>query len=313
MLKDSKIMIELVKGSQSEYIIKDICGITIGRIYITELSKENRYCSIKIKFYQSGEKSYENLKESLNKLLLLLFKNMGINKVNIYTDEEINTAAFIDLGFEIEGLITNSIVEHGELKCQIIFGLESDNFGKLSKDRNVFLSGKNIELKILTPNNAGELLSYYERNEAYLKGFEPKREESFFTLDGQKRLLNESYRQFINGSSLNLGIYKKSKFIGKIQLSNIVMGVFKSAFVGYSIDKEEQGRGYMKEALRLLVDYAFEEIGLHRIEASTLTDNIKSQRVLLACGFKKLGINEEYLYINGKWCDHATFYKLNNL
>ena len=56
--------------------------------------------------------------------------------------------------------------------------------------------------------------------------------------------------------------------------------------------------------------YAFEELDLHRVEASTLTDNEKSKRVLLGCGFKMLGVNEDYLYINGKWQDHITFYKI---
>ncbi|WP_143761057.1 GNAT family N-acetyltransferase, partial [Clostridium haemolyticum] len=47
---------------------------------------------------------------------------------------------------------------------------------------------------------------------------------------------------------------------------------------------------------------------LHRIEASTLVDNIRSQRVLESCGFKEVGVSEKYLFINGKWRDHKIFY-----
>ena len=101
----------------------------------------------------------------------------------------------------------------------------------------------------------------------------------------------------------------RNKYIGKVQISNIVLGIFKSAFVGYSIDVEYQGQGYMKEALNLVLEYAFIDMELHRIEASTLIDNLRSQGVLMGCGFKKLGINEKYLYINGEWRDHITFYK----
>ncbi len=67
----------------------------------------------------------------------------------------------------------------------------------------------------------------------------------------------------------------------------------------------------MKEALSLVLEYAFDELKLHRIEASTLVDNLRSQRVLKRCGFKKLGLNEKYLFINGKWRDHITFYKIS--
>ena len=66
----------------------------------------------------------------------------------------------------------------------------------------------------------------------------------------------------------------------------------------------------MKDAVETLTKYAFEELDLHRVEASTLPDNERSKRVLLGCGFKVLGINEKYLYINGKWQDHVTFYKV---
>ena len=83
------------------------------------------------------------------------------------------------------------------------------------------------------------------------------------------------YRQFLSGTAVNFGIYINEKLIGKIQISNVVIGVFKSAFVGYSIDENEQGKGYMKESLRLVINFAFNEMDLHRLEASTLVDNIK--------------------------------------
>jgi len=90
------------------------------------------------------------------------------------------------------------------------------------------------------------------------------------------------------------------------------MGVFKNAFIGYSMDEKEQNKGYMKEAVKLAVTYAFEELELHRIEATTLVDNEKSQRVLKNCGFRELGISEKYLYINGEWRDHMVFYKVKS-
>ncbi len=94
------------------------------------------------------------------------------------------------------------------------------------------------------------MLDFHLRNREFLKSFEPSREESFYTLDSQKRTLTESYKQFLNGNGINFGIYKKDKLIGKIRISNIVMGVFKNAFIGYSMDEKEQGKGYMKEAVR---------------------------------------------------------------
>ncbi|WP_423219371.1 GNAT family N-acetyltransferase [Clostridium lundense] len=307
-----EVNIQLAQGSVNEYIIRDTLGITIGRVYIIDLSKENRYCCFRIRFYKKGEESYQYLKSSLNKFLITLFKNMGIFKINVLAEEDVKLASFTDLGFELEGIIANSIIKDNAYKDEVLFGIDKETFGK-NIIRKVLLRGRNVDLKLLTPENGEEVLQYYIRNKEHLEPFEPTRENNFYTLLVQKRILMENYKQFLNGTSFNFGIYKDNKFIGKIQLSNIVMGIFRNCFVGYSIDKEEQGKGYMKDALMLAVDYAFNELDLHRVEASTLVDNHRSQNVLKACDFKEIGVNEDYLYINGKWRDHITFYKLRKI
>ena len=109
-----------------------------------------------------------------------------------------------------------------------------------------------------------------------------------------------------------MGIFKENKLIGKVKISNIVSGIFKNGIIGYSIDKDQQGNGYMKEAVKMALEYAFKELRLHRIEASALVENTRSRNVLIACGFKELGLNEEYLFIDGKWRDHVTYYITSN-
>lgn len=309
MLKEQNVTVDLVKGSKDQYIIRDSSGITIGRVYIIELSKENRYCSFRIKFYKSGELSYEPLKEALNIFLISLFRNMDVNKVNVFADEETNIMSFTDLGFRLEGIISSSLISSNIYKDELLFGVDFETFTNEHREKDLEIRGINVNLSVLTPSDAEDLLNYYLKNKEYLRPFEPDRDDSFYTLSVQRRNLIEGYKQFLNGDSVNLGIYRGNRFIGKIQISNIIVGVFKSAIVGYSIDEQEQGKGYMKEALSLVSKYAFAEMGLHRLEASTLIDNIKSQRVLRSCGFKELGINEKYLFINGKWNDHITFYK----
>ncbi|WP_125154796.1 GNAT family N-acetyltransferase [Clostridium rectalis] len=310
MINSKEISINLVNGSINEYIIKDYIGITLGRIFIIELSKENKYCSFRIKFYKNNKDTYKYLRDTLNKLIISLFNNMCIFKINVLAEEDINLAAFTDIGFQLEGVLSNTCIKNNIYKDELIFGIDKDTFGK-NIMKKIILHGDYINLKVLTPENSEEVLEYYIKNKHYLEPFEPTREENFYTIDVQRRTLIESYKQFLNGTSINFGIYNNDKFIGKIQLSNIVMGVFRSCFVGYSIDQDEQGKGYMTETLKLVVDYAFKELEINRIEASTLLNNDKSQNVLKRCGFKELGLNEGYLYINGKWRDHITFYILN--
>ena len=312
MNKGKYVNLEALKGNEREYIIKDNAYITLGRIYIVYLDKQNKYCQFRLNFHKDINGSYEYVKDTLNLMLNILFKNMGINKVNVIVHENVNISAFTDLGFELEGIITDSVLIKSHYQSEMMFGINAFVFNKNSIERNFTIKGRDITIQVLNPGDAEEVLEFHLRNRGFLKPFEPSRDEDFYTLSSQKRTLTESYKQFLNGNGVNLGIYKNKKIIGKIRISNIVMGVFKNAFIGYSMDEKEQNKGYMKEAVKLAVTYAFEELELHRIEATTLVDNEKSQRVLKNCGFRELGISEKYLYINGEWRDHMVFYKVKS-
>ncbi len=80
-----------------------------------ELDKKNKFCQFRLKFHKDTNESYEYIKDTLNLMLNILFKNMGINKVNVIAHENINISAFTDLGFELEGIITDSIINKSEL------------------------------------------------------------------------------------------------------------------------------------------------------------------------------------------------------
>lgn len=307
----SKIaFIENVAGKNDQYIIKDSTGITAGRIFLVDYQAEYRSCIFRINYYRKNDSLI--LKEALRIFIEKIFHCTNAHKVNILIDEENDILPFTNLGFTLEGILDENIVFNGNYKTELLFGITDLDFERFHKSNVLKLKGLNIELKILTPEDAEAMLDYYVRNREFLEAFEPSREKSFYTLEVQKRILIESYSQYINGTDLTFGIFKDNRIIGRIKLSNIIMGVFRSCNIGYSLDKDYEGRGYMKEAVRLVIKYAFNEIDLHRIEASTLLDNIKSQRVLLSNGFKELGINKEYLLINGAWRDHKTFYIINN-
>lgn len=307
MKEKSNIHIEVLKGVNNEYLIKDAAGINAGRFIIFDINKENKRCSLRISFYKKD--NLELLESSLNIIISSIFKDQSLHKINIYTANNLQLEAFINCGMELQGILVDNIFLEGHYENELVFGIDAVKYKALKINNTVNINDSNIILKILGPHNAEELLQYYIKNKNHLKNFEPFREEKFYTLEAQKNLLSESYRQFLMGNSYDFGIFIKDKFIGKVKLSNIVYGVFKNAILGYSMDENFQGKGYMTEAVSLVCQYAFEELELHRIEASTLVDNIKSQKVLKHCGFTELGLNKNYLYINGKWQDHITFYR----
>lgn len=310
MLQKQMVTITKKADSDKDYVIKDKDKIIIGRFSMNSLDEENRNCSVKLNFYRDND--YELLKETLKLIVQAVFKNVNINKVNIYTRDSINVSSFLDLGFILEGIFFDNIYSKGEYENEISMGIVRSDYNECERINFIDLYSEDIELKLLTLEDAEALLDYYVRNKEHLRAFEPSRDSSFYTLETQKGLISESYRQFLSGTTVDMGIFKDNKLIGKVKISNIVGGIFKNGIIGYSIDKKEQGRGYMKEAVKMALEYAFKELRLHRIEASALVDNMRSRNVLKACGFKELGLNEDYLFIDGKWRDHVTYYITSN-
>ena len=295
-------------GNSNEYIIKDKDKINIGRFIIMDLNEENRKCDIKFKFYRVNDQDL--LIETLKLVLKAVFNEIRVNKINIFISELIPVSPFLDLGFVLEGIFNENIYSQGNYFSELSMGINRSDYNYGNRISLVNIEGRDFNIKLLAPEHAQNLLDYYIRNKKHLEPFEPLRDNSFYTYEVQKNILSDSYRQFLNGTAVDLGIFKDDYLIGKLKLSNIAYGIFKSGILGYSIDKDEQGKGYMKEAVNLVVNYAFEDLDLHRVEASALVDNEPSKHVLIGCGFKELGINKKYLYINGGWKDHITYYKV---
>lgn len=95
--------------------------------------------------------------------------------------------------------------------------------------------------------------------------------------------------------------------VGSINLSEIVLGSFKSAYLGYQIGATFAGCGYMSEAIQLVLSYAFNDLKLHRIEANIQPHNTASRALVRRAGFTEEGYSRRYLKISGLWRDHERW------
>ncbi|MNN39247.1 putative ribosomal N-acetyltransferase YdaF [compost metagenome] len=168
-----------------------------------------------------------------------------------------------------------------------------------------------VSLQVIDESYAQEVNEYNLRNKDFLKPWEPERHSDFFTVSYQEKLLREEYYKIHEGSFYKVWILSQGTIIGSIALSNIVMGVFQSCHLGYKLDEQEQGKGIMTESLRPIIDYAFQELSLHRIEANIMPRNKGSIRLVEKLGFQNEGLARKYLKINGVWEDHIHMVLLN--
>ncbi|MDQ0454365.1 GNAT family N-acetyltransferase [Rhizobium paknamense] len=102
----------------------------------------------------------------------------------------------------------------------------------------------------------------------------------------------------------------KGGIVGVFTFSQIALGNFRSAYLGYYGQAAFAGRGLMTEALKSAVAYAFEELRLHRIEANIQPENHRSIALAKRCGFEKEGYSPLYLKIAGEWRDHERWTRL---
>ena len=93
----------------------------------------------------------------------------------------------------------------------------------------------------------------------------------------------------------NFGIFESAtdEFIGHISLYSIKRLPFSSGFVGYSIDERKTGRGIGTEAFDLLLNFAFEKVALHRVEAYVSPRNGGSIKVLEKAGYACEGLLQQ--------------------
>jgi len=97
------------------------------------------------------------------------------------------------------------------------------------------------------------------------------------------------------------------RIVGVINVTEIVRGAFQSAYLGYYGMVGFSRKGLMTEALNAAARYAFDDLGLHRMEANIQPENAASIALVRRAGFKKEGFSPRYLCINGKWRDHERW------
>lgn len=97
---------------------------------------------------------------------------------------------------------------------------------------------------------------------------------------------------------------------GAIHLTHIVMGALRSGYLGYYAFAGFEGRGLMTRGLNAVVRHAFQDLGLHRVEANIQPDNAASIALVRRCGFQLEGHSPKYLKIGGRWRDHERWAKV---
>lgn len=173
---------------------------------------------------------------------------------------------------------------------------------------NIVLRGERVTLRPPHSDDAEAWVEVRERNRTFLKNYEPSWPATpLATTLYAQRLARQAAEWRLDRTQPFFIFDTAGALIGGININNICRGAAQFASLGYWIDEQRQGQGFMGDALRLLITYAFTDASLHRLNASCLPDNARSRRLLLGAGFAEEGFAAHYLEIDGQWQDHILF------
>ena len=104
-------------------------------------------------------------------------------------------------------------------------------------------------------------------------------------------------------------IEKKSKsYVGSIGFTvtekNSKGGI---GALGYFILKDYWHKGYTTEAVRKVIEVAFDEVGLHKITTGCIYENTYSEKIMIKCGFKKEAHFTKHVFHQGQWKDRVEY------
>lgn len=169
----------------------------------------------------------------------------------------------------------------------------------------VTLQGVNIILRALEPEDL-EFVYAIENDESMWEVSNTQTPYSKFLI---RQYLENAHQDIFEAKQLRLAICKKESTdaIGLIDLFDFDPKN-KRAGVGIIVQKEEdRQKGYGKQALGLVISFAFEQLQLHQLYANISSENKASEALFTTFGFEKIGVKKDWNFTNNSFKDEGLY------
>ena len=168
---------------------------------------------------------------------------------------------------------------------------------------------------MLSPLDGAAAREMHEAIQASRAELEPWLPWVPFTQDAASSL------QFAETSVADWDAQRASRFVIRERTTHVFLGIVgieswqalnDSGDLGYWLKAGMHGRGYMTEAARATLRFAFDVVGAHRIRVAASTENHRSLAVIRRLDFRFEGIARHAEFVAGRWLDHAVFGQLTS-
>lgn len=173
-------------------------------------------------------------------------------------------------------------------------------------EKDLLSSHGAVSLRLIKRRDAKQLQELLTLQREWLEPWEATT-PGIKSLPNAKWLVSGLLAAYHDESALPLVILYEGEIVGQLNVSNILHGSVSSGTIGYWVSQDVAGRGIMTSAVAQAIDYAFWNLGLHRIEIDIRPENTPSLRVVEKLGLRQEGTKRNFIHIDGAWRDHHVF------
>lgn len=162
-----------------------------------------------------------------------------------------------------------------------------------------------IKLKLRDIDDSEELFALIDSNRLHLRQW-LSWVDSVKEVEDVRLSAERAQEQFEANNGAQFGIWFHNKLVGTIAF-HYYDWTNRSTMIGYWIDQNHQGKGIMVNSCIALMDYAFADLKMNRVEISCAPQNIKSRAIPQRLGLKEEGIRREVQWLYNHYVDHAVY------
>lgn len=162
-----------------------------------------------------------------------------------------------------------------------------------------------IELRSFAENDAEDILALVKENYEHLRPFLHWVTEDY-SIESAHEFIKLTQADFAEKKSQPLAIFYSGKFVGVIGFVNFGWGS-RHTEIGYWIAKDSEGKGIITKSCKALIDYAFNDLNMNRVEIRCAIENVKSRAVPERLGFQLEGTLRQFLWRHTRFYDMAIY------
>lgn len=163
----------------------------------------------------------------------------------------------------------------------------------------------NIKLRLLEERHAEEVFSLLELNRSHLQA-ELTWLNDQLSLNDAKEYIRAGLERFASNNGLRAGIWLQDSLAGIISLHNVIWADRKAS-LGYWLGASFQGQGLVTKACRVLINQAFNELKLNRLEIQCDPENDRSRKIAERLGFTQEGVLRQAWWIRDRFVDEVVY------